>query len=59
MLGGCVSIISKNVKINIKLLDENCQIKKVFGADNLYNYSLEPHIFKTEILKSNLTFTII
>ena len=51
VLGGCVSIISKNVKINIKLLDENCQIKKVFGADNLYNYSLEPHIFKTEILQ--------
>ena len=51
VLGGCVSIISKNVKINIKLLDENCQIKKVFGADNLYNYNLEPHVFKTEILQ--------
>ena len=51
VLGGCVSIISKNVKINIKLLNENCTIKKVFGVDNLYKYNIEPHIFKTEIIQ--------
>ena len=51
VLGGCVSIISKNVKINIKLLNENCTIKKVFGMDNLYKYNIEPHIFKTEIMQ--------
>ena len=51
VLGGCVSIISKNVKINIKLLNEHCQIAKVFGVDNLYKYTLEPHLFKTEILQ--------
>ena len=51
VLGGVVSVISKNVKINIKLLNSSCEIIKVFGEDNLYSHNLMPHIFKTEILQ--------
>ena len=51
VLGGVVSAISKNVKINIKLLNRHCKIIKVFGADNLYSHDLLPHTFKTELLQ--------
>ena len=51
VLGGCVSIISKNVKVSIKLLNEHSQISKIFGEKDLYNHELELHIFKTEILQ--------
>ena len=34
---------SKNVKINVKLLNNSCEIIKVFGEDNLYWHDLEPH----------------
>ena len=51
VLGSCVSIISKNVKVSIKLLNEHCKIIKVFGEKDLYYHELENHIFKTEILQ--------
>ena len=51
VLGGCVSVISQDVKINIKSLNEYCEIVKIFGEDNLYYHELEPHIFKTKILQ--------
>ena len=51
VLGSCVSMISKNVKVSIKLLSEHCQIIKVFGEKDLYYHELENHIFKTEILQ--------
>ena len=51
VLGGCVSVISEDVKINIKLLNQHCEIVKVFGEDNMYYHELEPHIFKTKILQ--------
>lgn len=51
VLGGIVSVISKNVKINVKLLNSFCEIKKIFGQDNLYSHELVPHIFKTELLQ--------
>ena len=51
VLGGVISVISKNVKINIKLLNGYCKIIKVFGEDNLYSHELLPHIFKTELLQ--------
>ena len=51
VLGGCVSVISKNVKVAIKILNEHCRIVKVFGAKDLYYHELENHIFKTEILQ--------
>ena len=51
VLAGCVSIISKNVKVSIKILNEHCQIMKIFGVKNLYYHELEPHVFKTKILQ--------
>ena len=51
VLGGCISVISKNVKINIKLCNAFCEIVKVFGEENLYSHELNPHIFKTELLQ--------
>ena len=51
VLGGCVSVISKNVKINIKLCNPVNEIIKVFGEENLYSHELSPHIFKTELLQ--------
>ena len=51
VLGGCISVISKNVKINIKLCNPFCEIIKVFGEENLYSHELYPQIFKTELLQ--------
>ena len=51
VLGGCVSIISKNVNVSVKLLNEHCQIAKILGEKYLYNHALEPHVFKTEIMQ--------
>ena len=51
VLGGCVSVISKNVKINIKLCSPLHEIIKVFGEENLYSHELYPQIFKTELLQ--------
>ena len=51
VLGGVVSVISQNVKINVKLLNSFCEIKKIFGGENLYLYELFPHVFKTELLQ--------
>ncbi len=51
VLGGVVSVISTNVKIDVKLLNSSCEIIKVFGEDNLYSHNLMPHIFKTELLQ--------
>ena len=51
MLGGCVSIISKNVHVSVKLLNEHCKIVKILGEKYLYNHALEPHVFKTEIMQ--------
>ena len=51
VLGGCVSVISKNVIIKIKILNSFCGIQKVFGEENLYSHELHPHIFNTELLQ--------
>jgi Mg-chelatase subunit ChlD len=51
VLGGVVSVISKNVKINVKLLNPSCEIIKIFGEDNLFSHNLLSHIFKTEFLQ--------
>ena len=51
VLGGCVSIISKNVKVSVKLLNEHCQFAKILGEKYLYYHKLEPHIFKTKIIQ--------
>ena len=51
VLGGCVSVISKKVNLTAKLLNQNCKIIKVFGADILYNYDIKPLNFTTTMLQ--------
>jgi hypothetical protein len=52
VLGGCVSVISKKVDLNVKLLNNKvAKIVKIFGEDNLYSYELKPEYFKTSMLQ--------
>ena len=51
VLGGCISAISKKVDLNLYILNDNCKIMKVFGKDNLYNYSNSGNYFKTSMLQ--------
>ena len=51
VLGGCVSVISKKADLEVKLLNNNCKILKIFGVDNLYSYELKPEFFKTTMLQ--------
>ena len=51
VLGGCVSVISKKCVLNVKLLNKDCKIEKIFGADNLYSYELKPDYFNTTMLQ--------
>ena len=51
VLGGCVSVISKKSVLNVKLLNKNCKLEKIFGADNLYSYELKPDYFTTTMLQ--------
>jgi Mg-chelatase subunit ChlD len=52
VLGGCVSVISKKVDLNVKLLNtEKLKIVKIFGEDNLYSYEIKPDYFKTTMLQ--------
>ena len=51
VLGGCISMISKNVELEVKLLNEKCKIVKVFGVNNLYSHELTNFIFKNKMLQ--------
>ena len=51
VLGGCVSVISKKAVLRVKLLNENCKIIKLFGAENLYSHELKPNYFETTMLQ--------
>jgi uncharacterized protein YegL len=51
VLGGCISVITKKAELNIKLLNNNCKIVKVFGKDNLYEYELKDESFKITLLQ--------
>ena len=51
VLGGCVSIISKNSELSMKLLNKDCKIVKLFGKDNLYSYDLKDDFFKNKMLQ--------
>jgi uncharacterized protein YegL len=49
VLGACMSMISENAKIIIK---SKCDIKKVFGVEDLYSYVLKDNKnFETELLQ--------
>ena len=51
ILGGCVSVISKKVDLNLTILNNNCQICRILGEDNLYDYQSNSKSFKTSILQ--------
>ena len=51
VLGGCISVISKKVDLNLQILNNNCKIMKVFGGDNLYDYNNNDKFFKTSMLQ--------
>jgi uncharacterized protein YegL len=46
VLGGCISMISKNAEVEVKLLNEKCKIKKIFGANNFYSHELTDLLLK-------------
>ena len=51
VLGGCVSVISKKAELNVKILNKDCKIEKIFGADSFYSHELKPDFFKTTMLQ--------
>jgi hypothetical protein len=51
VLGGCISAISKNCELNIKLLNNDCKIVKIFGKNNLYSHVLKDNSFITKMLQ--------
>ena len=51
VLGGCISMISKNAQLDVKLTNEKCKIVKIFGANNLYSYDLKDFLFTTKMLQ--------
>ena len=51
ILGGCMSVISKKVDLNLQILNNNCKIKKVYGKDNLYSHQNNENYFKTTMLQ--------
>ena len=51
VLGGCISAISKNCELNIKLLNNDFKIAKIFGKNNLYSYELKDNSFSTKMLQ--------
>ena len=51
VLGGCISVISKKSELNIKVLNNDCKIVKLFGKDNLFSYELKDNLFNTKMLQ--------
>ena len=51
VLGGCLSVISQKVDLNLQILNNNCKISRILGEDNLYDYRSNSKTFKTSILQ--------
>ena len=51
VLGGCISMISKNAQLDVKLVNEKCKIEKIFGGSNLYSYESKDLFFTTKMLQ--------
>ena len=51
VLGGCISMISKDAKLEVKLTNEKCKIVKIFGENNLYSFELKDLLFTTKMLQ--------
>ena len=50
-LGGCMSTIYNEVKINIKMLKDTFKLKKVYGQDKLYQFELKNNDFSFGIIQ--------
>ena len=51
VLGGCISMISKNAQLDVKLINDDCKIVKIFGENNFYSYELNDILFSTKMLQ--------
>ena len=51
VLGGCISMISKNAQLDVKLINDDCKIVKIFGENNFYSYELNDSLFSTKMLQ--------
>ena len=51
VLGGCVSVISKQLNLQLKIVNNNCKIIKVYGEDKLYSHQSGPNFFNTTMLQ--------
>ena len=51
VLGGCLSVISQKVDLNLQILNNNCKISRILGEDNLYDYRSNSKSFKTSMLQ--------
>ena len=51
VFGGCISTISKNAELTVKLLNKKCKIIKIFGEKNLYSFKKNNNLFSTKMLQ--------
>ena len=51
VLGGCISMISKNAELQVNLTNPKSKFEKIFGANNLYSYELKDMLFTTKMLQ--------
>ena len=50
-LGGCMSTIYNEVKINVKMLKNDFKFNKIFGQDKLYQFELKDNNFSFSIMQ--------
>ena len=50
-LGGCMSTIYNEVKINVKMLKNDFKLNKIFGQDKLYQLELKNNDFSFDIMQ--------
>ena len=51
VLGTCTSVISNKASLVVEILNQKCEIKKIYGEEYLYNYDKELKYFSTTMLQ--------
>jgi uncharacterized protein YegL len=51
VLGTCTSVISNKATLVVELLNKNCEIKKIYGEQYLFDYDKELNYFTTSMLQ--------
>jgi hypothetical protein len=51
VLGGCISVISKQLDLKLQVLNNYCKIIKAYGAKNLYSHEITKNYFQTTLLQ--------